>query len=223
MLCRLTDGGTSFPLSAEDYVYPETGTDRPKLPIVATSFPRNIVNKFDFERSASKIFRSFVDAVKLYTSSSLPDRAPIFLPVDISTIELTISFCTPGFGKLSNTLMPLSSLAAEPARITIPNEPARGESNFFQPFSLSFFPPSRICPPPANLILSFLTPTTSLAGNLLPPGGGRESQIKINKFVCIANAGLRKGLWVERDDREYWLTRICNFNYVPWRDVQDWG
>jgi len=44
---------------------------------------------------------------------------------DITVIELTIGFVH-SVWYLPNALMPLSSLAAEPARITIPNEPPRG-------------------------------------------------------------------------------------------------
>lgn len=55
-------------------------------------------------------------------------------------IELTIGFehyvCY-----LSNTLMPLSSLAAEPTRITIPNELPRGGREQLFPGSLFAFLP----------------------------------------------------------------------------------
>lgn len=54
------------------------------------------------------------------------DWSNLFLPpVDIAMIELTIGFVH-SVWYLPNALMPLSSLAAEPARITIPNEPPRG-------------------------------------------------------------------------------------------------
>lgn len=50
----------------------------------------------------------------------------LFLPLaNIAVIELTIGFVH-SVWYLPNALMPLSSLAAEPARITIPNEPPRG-------------------------------------------------------------------------------------------------
>lgn len=177
MLCRLTGWGTSFPLSAEDYVYPETGTDRPNLPIVATTFARNIVliNSISSFENISFLHR-YIRAYIHPFHCSIASQSSCLL-VDIATIELTISFCTPGFGKLSNTLMPLSSLAAGPARITIPNEPARGESNFFQPFSLSFFPPSRICPRSANLSLSFLRrPRRRWPAISFPPEGAVKAK-----------------------------------------------
>lgn len=50
----------------------------------------------------------------------------LFLPLaNIAVIELTIGFVH-SVWYLPNALMSLSSLAAEPARITIPNEPPRG-------------------------------------------------------------------------------------------------
>lgn len=231
MLCRLTGwanelssvrGGLRLP---RDRNWPTKVTNRRDI------LARNIVNKFDFENN----FRNIARLPKYNRRAKLihPFLRPIscFLPPPsfhrrrYCHDQINDQLLYTGFRRLPNTLMPLSSLAAEPARITIPNEPARGGSNFFQPFSLSFFPPSRICPPTPCPLVPHAHDVAGRQSPSPPPGegGGRESQIKINKFVCIANAGLRKVLWVERDDRAYWLTRICNFNYVPWRDVQDWG
>lgn len=73
--------------------------------------------------------------------------------------------------------MPLSSLAAEPARITIANEAARGESNFFQAFSLPSFLPSGFCfrHTKPGRTLSSLSLIRDVVGRQSLFSGGRES------------------------------------------------
>lgn len=113
-------------------------------------------------------------------------RALSSLPVDIARIKLTIGFVHYVW-KLPNTLMPLSSLAAEPARITIPNEPARGESNFFQALSLClssfvlagvFVAPTVAEPRP----LSFFRPRRSRPAISFPRGPWKPNK---NKQICL--------------------------------------
>lgn len=187
MLCRLTGWGTSFPLSAEDYVYPETGTDRPNLPIVATTFARNIVlinsiSSFENISFLHRYIRAYIDPFHCSIASQ-----SFYLPVDIATIELTISFCTPGFGKLSNTLMPLSSLAAGPARITIPNEPVARAT--FSNLSLCL----------SSLLLEFVLvpPTFPSRSSDTHDVAGRQSPFP------------RRGPWKPNKNKQICLYRKC--------------
>lgn len=99
------------------------------------------------------------------------DSSSLFLPpAGIAVIELTIGFVH-SVWYLPNALMPLSSLAAEPARITIPNEPPRGgaKCNFFQAFSVTDrFPPLPPRPRPRPTLRPPRPPPS-------PPPGDRQS------------------------------------------------